>query len=268
MKPKIVLPAVMAKSYEMDELDVIIQHEQTQIRLGHLWCYFAWDVLRCLFWINPFLSVCQKYFQADMEDICDRVCIQSSRKNASVYGTVLLKSLKLLRSEQKRISSIVTYAGEKDFYDIKRRMENIAGFRPYDKRRCGGLAIVAAVIIGMAFVCMYQHSYARYSELENIIVYEYNGAGILLSDAEGRLQRVIHYDEHYVYVERKPFEEFLDKSNAHGEIYIVFGGFQKFPGLGGNGYSCCYQADTKDKVVKIPYEKPEESWTVKLYKIL
>ena len=62
---------------------------------------FAWDVLRCLLWVNPFLTVCQKQFRADMEDICDRVCIQGSGRTAHEYGMVLLKTLKLLRSGQR-----------------------------------------------------------------------------------------------------------------------------------------------------------------------
>ena len=99
LKPKIVLPKVMVDSYSGEDLKAIVQHEQTHIRLGHLWCGFAWDVLRCLLWVNPLLTIFQKQFRADMEDICDRVCIQSSGRTAQEYGMVLLKTLKLLSSE-------------------------------------------------------------------------------------------------------------------------------------------------------------------------
>ncbi len=114
LKPKIVLPKVMVDSYSVEELKTIVQHEKTHIRLGHLWLGFAWDILRCLLWINPFLTVFQKYFRADMEDICDRVCIQSSGNTAHEYGLVLLKSLRLLRSGQEDVPPAATYAGEKD----------------------------------------------------------------------------------------------------------------------------------------------------------
>ena len=108
LKPKIVLPKVMADSYSKDELKSVIQHEQTHIRLGHLWFGFAWDMLRCLLWINPLLTVFQKHFRADMEDICDRVCIQSSRRTAHEYGMVLLKTLKLLSSKSEGKPPAVT----------------------------------------------------------------------------------------------------------------------------------------------------------------
>ena len=133
LKPKIVLPKTMADSYSREELKAIIQHEQTHIRLGHLWFGLAWDMLRCLLWINPFLTVFQKHFRADMEDICDRVCIQNSGKTAHEYGLVLLKTLKLLRSESENVPPAVTYAGESEFIGMKRRMGKIAGFHPYRK---------------------------------------------------------------------------------------------------------------------------------------
>ncbi len=86
LKPKIVIPKVVWESYSQDELKSVVQHERTHIRLGHLWFGFAWDVLRRLLWVNPFLTVCQKQFRADMEDICDRVCIQGSGRTAHEYG--------------------------------------------------------------------------------------------------------------------------------------------------------------------------------------
>ena len=102
-------------SYSRDELKSVVQHERTHIRLGHLWLGLAWDVLRCLLWVNPFLTVCQKQFRADMEDICDRVCIQSSGRTAHEYGMVLLKTLKLLSSKSEGTPPAVTYAGEREF---------------------------------------------------------------------------------------------------------------------------------------------------------
>ncbi len=89
-QPKIIIPKVMAENYSVEELKVIIQHERTHIRLGHLWCGFAWDVLRCLLWINPFLTICLKDVRSDMEDICDKVCIQHSGKTPYEYAMILL----------------------------------------------------------------------------------------------------------------------------------------------------------------------------------
>ena len=170
LKPKIVLPKVMADSYSKDELKSVIQHEQTHIRLGHLWFGFAWDMLRCLLWINPLLTVFQKHFRADMEDICDRVCIQSSRRTAHEYGMVLLKTLKLLSSESETAPPTVTYAGEREFADMKRRMGEIAGFRPYRKKLCVGMVATAFLMIAAMLLAVHTHSYARCNESRDILV--------------------------------------------------------------------------------------------------
>ena len=77
----------MPESYSREELRSVIQHERTHIWLGHLWFGLAWDVLRCLLWVNPFLTVCQKQFRADMEDIRDRVCIQGSGRTTHEYDS-------------------------------------------------------------------------------------------------------------------------------------------------------------------------------------
>jgi len=268
LKPKIVLPKVMVDSYDRNELETIIRHEQTHIRLGHLWCGFAWDILRCLLWINPFLTIFLKAFRSDMEDICDRVCIQNSGKTAREYGLVLLKSLKLLRSGQEDVPPAATYVGEKDFADIKRRMEEIAGFCPYRKGFCMGMTAIAFLLIVAALLAVHTYSYARCNESRDILVGKYDGKKEIVSYDTKELSRMISYDDKYVYVAREAFDDFLCRNNAEGDICIVFGGFYKLPGLGGIGEICFYESNSKDAVVQIPYESIQDHWYIKLLKVL
>ena len=268
LKPKIVLPKVMADSYSKDELKSVIQHEQTHIRLGHLWFGFAWDMLRCLLWINPLLTVFQKHFRADMEDICDRVCIQSSRRTAHEYGMVLLKTLKLLSSESETAPPTVTYAGEREFADMKRRMGEIAGFRPYRKKLCVGMAVTAFLMIAAMLLAVHTHSYARCNESRDILVGNYDGEPQVISYDTEELSQMISYDDRYVYVERQVFENFLEENNAEGEIWIVFGGFYKLPGLAGIAESCIYESSSKDRIIQIPYESIRNYWYYELLEIL
>ena len=268
LKPKIVLPKVMADSYSKDELKSVIQHEQTHIRLGHLWFGFAWDMLRCLLWINPLLTVFQKHFRADMEDICDRVCIQSSRRTAHEYGMVLLKTLKLLSSESETAPPTVTYAGEREFEDMKRRMGEIAGFRPYRKKLCVGMVATAFLMIAAMLLAVHTHSYARCNESRDILVGNYDGEPQVISYDTEELSQMISYDDRYVYVERQAFEDFLEENNAEGEIWIVFGGFYKLPGLAGIAESCIYESSSKDRIIQIPYESIRNYWYYELLEIL
>lgn len=268
LKPKIVLPKVMADSYSREELKAIIQHEQTHIRLGHLWFGFAWDIFRCLLWINPFLTVFQKHFRADMEDICDRVCIQNSGKTAHEYGLVLLKTLKLLSSESETAPPAVTYAGEREFADMKRRMGEIASFRPYRKKLCMCMAAVAFLMIAAMLLAIHTHSYARCNESRDILVGKYDGENAVVSCDAEELSRMISYDDEYVYVKREDFEVFLEENNVEGEIRIVFGGFYKLPGLTGIAEHCFYERNSEDEVVKIPYESITDDWYFGLLKML
>ena len=268
LKPKIVLPKVMADSYSKDELKSVIQHEQTHIRLGHLWFGFAWDMLRCLLWINPLLTVFQKHFRADMEDICDRGCIQSSRRTAHEYGMVLLKTLKLLSSESETAPPTVTYAGEREFEDMKRRMGEIAGFRPYRKKLCVGMVATAFLMIAAMLLAVHTHSYARCNESRDILVGNYDGEPQVISYDTEELSQMISYDDRYVYVERQAFEDFLEENNAEGEIWIVFGGFYKLPGLAGIAESCIYESSSKDRIIQIPYESIRNYWYYELLEIL
>lgn len=268
LRPRIVLPRIMLDGYGRDELKTVVWHERTHIRLGHLWCGLAWDILRCLLWINPFLSICQKYFRADMEDICDRVCIQNGGKTAQEYGLVLLKSLKLLRLDQKEIPTAATYAGEKDFAEMKRRMGEIAGFRPYRKRLCAGMAAAVFIAIGFTLSVIHTHSYARCNESNDIMVCKYDGEGAIVSHDTEDLSRMISYDDRYVYVDREAFDDFLWQNNAKGEIYIYFGGFYKLPGMGGAAEACFYESASKDRIVQIPYESIRENWYIVLFQLL
>ena len=266
--PKIVIPKVMLENYSREELRSVIQHERTHIRLGHLWFGLAWDVLRCLLWVNPFLTVCQKQFRADLEDICDRVCIQNSGRTAHEYGMVLLKTLKLLRSGTEGTPPAVTYVGEREFKDMKRRMGEIAGFRPYKKRMCAGMAAVIFLMIASMLLAVHTHSYARCNESRDIMVGNYDGEPKIISYDTEALSRMISYDDRYVYVERQTFEDFLEENNAEGEVWIVFGGFYKLPGLTGIAESCTYENNSEDEVVWIPYESITDDWYFGLLKML
>ncbi len=267
LKPVIVIPEVIWESYSQEELMTVVQHERTHIQLGHLWFGFAWDILRCLLWVNPFLTMFQKQFRADLEDICDRVCIQRSGRTALEYGMVLLKTLKLLRFGTNDTPPAVTYAGEREFADMKRRMGEIAGFCPYRKRMCAVMAAAAILVIGTLLLAVHTHSYARCNESRDIMIGKYDNEPEIVSCDTEKLSQMISYDDRYVYVEREAFEKFLRENNANGEIWIMFGGFYKLPGLAGIAESCIYEGNSKNRIIQIPYESIRDNWYYKLLEI-
>ena len=117
-------------------------------------------------------------------------------------------------------------------------------------------------------LAVHTHSYARCNESRDILVGNYDGEPQVISYDTEELSQMISYDDRYVYVERHSFEKFLKENNAEGEVWIVFGGFYKLPGLTGIAESCTYENNSEDEVVRIPYESIMDNWYMELLKLL
>lgn len=267
-RPQIVMPEVMLKEYDRKELHTILLHEKTHIQLGHLLFYFLWDILRALLWLNPLLTIGTKFFREDMEEICDWVTIQRSEGKAYAYGRLLLKSMRVLQTENENFNMFATFAGDKEYQNIRQRVTRIALYRPYKQTTAVGTWIAAMLCIIAAVIWIQNISYDRYNENDSMLTYGYDGNNVTFFDNHDVLRQMITYDDNYVYVDREAFENYLQENNASGDIFIVFGGFYKLPGIGGIGCSCYYESGSKEPMVKIPYESPMGSWRVKLLKLL
>ena len=88
----------------------------------------------------------------------------------------------------------VIYVGEREFADIKRRMGEIASFRPYKKRMCAGVAAAAALMIAAMLLVVYTHSYARSNECKDIMVGNYDGKTQIISYDTEALSQMIPYE--------------------------------------------------------------------------
>lgn len=267
-RPKIVISKAVLEEYDKKELSMVLLHEKVHIRLGHLIFYFLWDILRILLWINPLLTIGAGFFREDMEEICDRVTIRHSGDKAYDYGRLLLKSIKILQAESKDFNMFATFAGDKEYKGIKKRMMEITRYKPYKSIAAAG--ILAAAVLGVAGTVMWIQtiSYDRCNENDSMFVYGYDGREVTFFDNSDELRQMISYDDGYVYVDRAAFEGFLGKRSAAGDVFIVFGGFYKLPGFVGIGCSCFYETDLEEDVVKIPYENPMDDWRVKLVSML
>lgn len=280
-KPQIVVPRVILEEYDEEEWQMILLHEKVHMRLGHLWIYFLWDILRAFLWVNPLLHIGTKLLREDLEEICDRVTIQRSGRSAYAYGQLLIKSMRLLQAESEEFNMYATFMGNEEYQDVCLRMNAIAGYRPYRSRVLAGM--LCAVFLGAAGMIpgIENISYDRCNENDSMLVYAFDVVSkesrLLAQDdnvdkvnsRENSLHKMISYDDCYVYVKREAFEEFLQEKNASGEIFIVFGGFYKLPGFVGRGYSCCYEAGSAETVVKIAYDRQEDDdWMLTLIKMM
>lgn len=267
-RPKIVMPKAMLKKYSQKEIQLILLHEKTHIQLGHLLFYLLWDILRALLWLNPLLTIGTKFFREDLEEICDIVTIQRSGGKAYEYGRLLLNSIKALQAESEGFNMFASFAGDIGYQYIRQRMERIAQYRPYKPIVAASSFFAAILFVVAAVVWIKGGSYGRYNENSAIFTYGFDGGKVTFFDDNITLQQMISYDRNYVYVDREAFEKYLYENHASGDIFIVFGGFYKLPGIGGNGYSCCYSPGSKERVVKVPYEASISDWRIKVLKML
>ena len=267
-RPKIVMPEVMMEEYGREEFQTILLHEKTHIRLGHLLFYLLWDILRVLLWLNPFLTIGTKYFREDMEEICDWVTIQRSKGKAYTYGQLLLKSMRVLQAESDDFNMFAAFAGDKEYQNIRQRVTKIAQYKPYRRIAAVRAWIAAVLCIAATGICIKNISYDRNIANDAVSTHGFDGKNITFYDTNDVLQQMISYDDNFVYVDREAFEDYLQENNAAGDIFIVFGGFYKLPGVGGIGCSCYYEFGSKEQVVKIPYENPMGDWRVKLLQML
>lgn len=253
-RPKIVMPEVILKGYDKKEFQTILLHEKTHIRLGHLLFYLLWDILRALLWLNPFLSIGTKYFREDMEEICDWVTIKRSGGKAYAYGQLLLKSMRVLQAESEDFNMYATFTGDKEYRNVRQRVTRIAAYKPYKRiAAVGTLIAVMLCVTGMVFWTK-NVSYERYNPLDNIVVYDMETE--LISDGEA-LREAVSYDENYIYINVKTFQELIrDSTVSYENICFYCGGYYKLPGIGGgSGFGYLRMADLENGILKIEYVK-------------
>lgn len=268
-KPKIVLPKLLAEQCSEEEIRLILLHEQTHIRLGHLWLYSFWNVLGCILWVNPFFHFGRKMFCADMEQICDLVSIKYSGGNAQSYGGLILKSIGLLKEKQKLITGSAAFADEKEYGRIRSRMQNIAAFTPYSKRKVRKTVAVGIVAVTLLMFGIRQVSYAHCTPLEDVCVYSIqstsagNKVMYLIEDSD-ELRSAVAFDDNNVYIDCEKFDKLLAKNDvSEREFYILFGGFQKLPGIGGCADCVYVEYGGESEQMVIPYDSQGDSvWSL------
>lgn len=268
-KPRLVMPRLILEEYDKGEIQTILLHEKTHIRLGHLAFYFLWDIIRVLLWINPFLTIGMRLFKEDMEEICDRVTISKSKGDAYGYGQLLLKSMRMLRDEGEAFNMYAAFTGDKEYINIRKRITGIAGYKPY--KQVGAVFTMLGVILFTAGTVFGIHkiSYDRCNPYNTITVFDMSTEKVIDDDSE-ELRAAVSYDKDYVYVEAEFLEELVRKNETESENICFFcGGGYKLPGIGyGGGVAYAATDNLQDGVYKIVYDEPEDDIFLFIFKLM
>ena len=265
LHPRIVLPEGVLSHCTSREVRLMALHERNHIRLGHLWQYFLWDLLRSLLWMNPLLAKCTKYFREDLEEACDKVTIQQSGGDFCEYGKLLLKVVQLLQEGQ--MAATVAFVGQGGYGQFKRRIQKIAGFQPYQRGRAICLCCACSVVLAGMFLAITYHSYPKYMEVDTYIMVSGSADEILISDSKA-LEQAVSRDGQNIYIKRKEMDALLqDFGIGKQEFFLGFGGYMKLPGMGGGGCSVYVDYAGSQGDLTIPYSE-QESILVKILKII
>lgn len=266
--PIIVVPQIMLDEMSEGELEMIILHERMHIRLGHLWCFWLWDVLRVLLWVNPLLHICTKWFRGDLEDICDKVTIQKGCQSAYSYGSLLLRSIRMLQNKETVWEPSAAFVGEKQYMNIKHRIEHVIAYKPYNRLRIFSLAVACSGILILAFWAVIRISYPCYTEEEYLTIYNGNGTKVLIEDSN-LLREAITIGEKEIYIDKKKLDCIFAEQNIKDDIvFLFFGGYSKIPGVGGGGNGVFLEYTEQEGDLIVPYVDNNADWVSWLVKYL
>ncbi len=259
LKPVIVIPEGFAGT----EADIVVKHEETHIRLGHLWILLGYDILRVLLWPNVFLHLCVRYLKRDLEEICDAVTIQRNGIDACDYGEIILGCARSLMLAKKKTYSegSMSFAWDDSYSILKKRLERIVNRRAYNtKALIVGTALLLSFVATAIGVIM-ANSYKRTNDIGKISSVCYTGD---LENVYTDFDRTIvtDFDDEYIYVDGKALLERNPKATSEdGWFYFAVGGYYKIPGIGGGGgWGEIDAKEIHEGTIKIPNHTDIDIW--------
>ena len=230
IKPVIVVPLGITK----DHAKTIIRHEETHIRLGHLWIQLLWEIIRILLWPNILLHIGERYLKRDLEDICDSVTIQRYGIDSIHYGKVLLENAKRLAGsgEISGAESGMSFSWDDSYEALKKRIVRITHHRIYNRK----LLIIGSVFTLIMLITMIigikSISYGKYNTMDQAAIFSVDRMDVVAFDVDSSI--VTSYDDEYIYIDCAQLKrQYPQVVNDVNDIYFSVGGYYKIPGMGG-----------------------------------
>ncbi len=232
-KPVIVVP----DSLQGAERGVVIKHEETHIKLGHLWLLLTYDILRTLLWPNVLLHLGVRYLKRDLEEICDLVTIQRNSIDTGFYGRVILDCAKDISDSRRMIGyeSGMSFTTDDNFRALKKRLEQIVRHRAYNSKAVLMGAAILVMVVCAAIGLIKANSYKRTNDMGQVCSMCYTGDldSIFVDDDQSV---VTYYDDEYISINAKALlEQYPEAKSGDGWFYFSVGGYYKIPGIGGGG---------------------------------
>ena len=250
-KPVIVVPDILQGA----ERGVVIKHEETHIRLGHLWILLVYDILRTLLWPNILLHLGVRYLKRDLEDICDLVTIQRNNIDTGFYGRVILDCAKDMSDSGRKIGyeSGMSFTTNDNYRVLRKRLELIVRERAYNSKAVLAGAVILVMVVCVAIGLIKANSYKRTNDMGQVCSMCYTGDldSIFVDDDQ---TIVTYFDDEYISINAQALlEQSPEAKSGDGWFYFSVGGYYKIPGIGGGGgWGELDAKDINGSVIMIP----------------
>ncbi len=234
VKPYIVVPRFILEQCDREELYTVVCHEMTHIASGHIVWITLFRLLRIYWWMNPLMYVMERKLLKDMELACDEKCIRSMDMETYSYGQLLLTVAKNLQAKAERQQ--VAFLGRRDYAVLRKRILYLdkAGNREHCIKTMKMQTVIFAVLFCLVFAGVKASSYPRYTELEDIYLYDEQLNLRVTNLAE--MEQAVSVRDGKLMIDDKAFRKLLDNYRIEGDyVYISYGTIMKVPGCGGGG---------------------------------
>lgn len=224
IKPTIYFPIHVAKQLSVQQIQLIIEHEEQHIKQKHLWLNLLWDVLVCIGWFNPLIYIARKNFRHDQELFCDYLVLnKGNHTRTKDYGHALLSTVSATHS----VSLLCSW---KVFNQLEERIMNITD--PLNKTGKIVMTLGAAFVLSCCavYAANKEPKEERVVTTENIVIDDEGNKKVVLEFSEGDGITYLQENDNYYILEggnkrpmteqeRKEFEQ--KHEEAQKRIYMT-----------------------------------------------
>lgn len=235
--PYIVLP-VLEEGREMEQT-VMLKHELTHIRHGHIFWLNLVVLLRCYWWVNPLVYIWEWHLRRELECVCDELCLMEYGIEQDVYAETMLfvASQCVARGKKYYYETAGTYfmKERRPFFELRYRIINMTASKGRETERIHrnnryGHILAAGVLIIFLMI----GSYPRYTIMSEISLYDGRLKPVFFDDEA--VHKAVQISGRDIVIEPETFRELLEQYQVTDEyIYLGYNQILKVPGAGGLG---------------------------------
>lgn len=237
--PYIVMPKALEQTLTEDEFLAILYHEALHIRLGHVLALNIYAVLKIIWWVHPFVYLCDHKLRENIEYSSDEGSVMLGTLNAYKYSSVMLKTLQMKGAQNMVREGITAFCGD-GFVVLKKRIQRLGmvrkdgdAFQRFVRKKKAAV-IVTAAVFAVSLSAVIGTSYPRYTRMDEIAVYDGN-LDVMTYDlaSEGIYADIT--DGGFC-ISQSEFDKLIAKYRPKGGFLVFsYDTIMKVPGAGGLG---------------------------------